>query len=124
MTTTQLQRLPWREDECRVEFTGRLELDPEFREVEGVAVCRLLIACVRTRAGSDGPVKTTIHIQVKAAYAEARRCCQELRKGMHVTVLGELDSFEEKTADGSRRIALQVGAHEIAPAGDPSPGLG
>lgn len=121
MATTARDGLPWREDENVVEFTGRLERDPEFCEVDGNAVCSLLIACVRTRVGTDGLVKKTIHVTVKTAYAEAGRCCRELRKGMDVTVFGELDEFEDTTDDGPRRTALQVGAHEVTPAG-PAPG--
>ena len=120
MTRTASDGLSWREDENVVEFAGRLELDPEFREVDGVAVCRLLVACVRTRAGAEGPVKKTIHVTVKAAYADAERCCRDLRKGAHVIVFGELDVFEETPDDGPRRTALQVGAHEITPAGHAS----
>jgi single-stranded DNA-binding protein len=119
MATTALDGLPWREDENVVKFTGRLERDPEFRQVDGVAVCSLLIECVRTRAGTEGLVRKTIPVMVKAAYAEAERCCQKLRKGMYVTVCGELDSFEESTDAGPRRIALQVGAHSVTPALEP-----
>ena len=106
----------WREDINRGVFTGRLARSPEFYRRDGLAVCDLLVGCVRTRTHEGQLVKKTVYIQVKAVAAEAERCCQELRKGALVTVHGELDSFEHRTADGEQRTTLGVVAHQVTSA--------
>lgn len=104
---------PWREDINRGVFTGRLARSPEFYRRDGLAVCDLLVGCVRTRTHDGQLVKKIVYIHVKAVAAEAERCCQELRKGSLVTVHGELDSFEHRTADGKQHATLGVVAHQV-----------
>lgn len=105
--------LPWREDEDKARFTGRLERDPEFYERDGNPRCSLLIACIRTRLSAGQLVKKTIHIEVRASGTLAEHACRHLRKGVQIRVTGEHDCYPIPSPAGGKRMLLQVAAHEI-----------
>jgi single-strand DNA-binding protein len=99
-----------------VQLMGNLTADPELRRIgSGTAVTELRLAVNESFTSKGGEKKEDVlYIDVTVWDKQAENCCQYLRKGSGVFVLGKLkmDTWDDKTT-GEKRSKLKAQAERV-----------
>lgn len=106
--------------EIRVDFVGNLTKDPEirFNEATGIAVAKFRVACtesVRNRQTNQWEDGNTTFLSVEAWRNGAENVVETLKKGMAVVVVGKLRAREYETANGEKRLSVEVYDANVGP---------
>lgn len=94
-------------------FTGNLGRDPSLRELDNATVLHLAVAVSR-RVKRDGEwTNDTMWVDVSLFGRNARWLGENLRKGSHVAVSGELGVRSYTGRDGALKTQLEVTADAV-----------
>lgn len=97
-----------------VVFYGRLAFDPEVRQFNGGAVCKIGVISDRQYKAADGDYKTeSCMARVSVWGPQGGVCASKLRKGHRVIVTGRLENDDWTDKDGNRRSQMAIRAIDV-----------